>query len=99
MKKYFFEAQKKQLEKQVEPLYVYCSKALCYVIANDEEEARKLALEKFREEYLGSGTVLGEPKVTNVVDLPVDWNYGYGDERRPGDQASLPDMWKEYEIR
>lgn len=46
MKKYFYEAQKKQLEKPTEPLYLCCAKAKCWVIAGSEAEAEVLAAEK-----------------------------------------------------
>ena len=92
MKKYFFEAQKKQLEKPTEPLYVYCAKARCFVYAENEEEAAVLAEKKFQEKYYGSGTILGKPVLTKCADLPVDWSYGYGDERKSGDTASIGDL-------
>ena len=92
MKKYFFEAAKKQLEKPTEPLYVNCAKAKCWVIAEDDAQAAVLAAKKLQEKYAGSGTVLGTPVVTKCVDLPVDWSYGYGDERKSGDTASIGDL-------
>jgi hypothetical protein len=92
MKKYFFEAAKKQLEKPTEPLYINCAKAKCWVIAEDEAQAAVLASEKLHKQYDGSGTVLGKPSITKVVDLPVDWSYGYGDERKSGDTASIGDL-------
>lgn len=85
MKKYFYEAQKKQLEKPTEPFYVYCAPAKCFVTAESEEEAAVLAQKKLTEQYQGTGVVLGKPVLTKVADLPVDWSYGYGDERKSGD--------------
>lgn len=87
MKKYFFEAQKRQLEKPTEPLYVSCAKAVCTVLAENEAEALVLAEQKFRTQYHGTGVVLGRPVVTKTAELPVDWNYGYDDSRRTGSAA------------
>ena len=84
MKKYFFEARRTQHEKPTEPKQFLCAPARTYVIAENEEEAKKLAAVKFRNEYYATGYLLGELKITNVVDLPVDWQYGYGDDRKAG---------------
>lgn len=92
MKKYYFNAQKKQLEKPTEPLYVNCAPATCWVIAENEAEALELAEKKFRAKYHGSGTVLGKPVMTKCVELPVDWSYGYGDERRSGSTDEIGDL-------
>ncbi len=92
MKKYYYEAQKKQLEKPTEPNYLYCSTAKCWVIAENEAEAAVLAEQKLHEAYYGSGTVLGKPVLTKSAELPVDWSYGYGDERKSGDTASIGDL-------
>ena len=92
MKKYYFEAQKKQLEKPTEPSYVYCAPAKCFVLAESEAEAAVLAEKKLGEQYYGSGFVLGKPVLTKCVELPVDWSYGYGDERKSGDTASIGDL-------
>ena len=92
MKKYFYEAQKKQLEKPTEPLYLCCAKAKCWVIAGSEAEAEVLAAEKLHANYDGSGVVLGKPVLTKCVDLPVDWNYGYGDGRMSGSAKDMADL-------
>jgi hypothetical protein len=92
MKKYFYEAQKKQLEKPTEPLYVNCAKAVCYVLAENEAEAAVLAEKKLHAKYDGSGVVLGKAVLTKVAELPVDWSYGYGDERKSGETATLGDL-------
>ena len=84
MKKYFYQAQKKQLEKPTEPLYVYCAPAICWVIAENEDEAAELAAKKLHEKYDGTGVVLGTPVLTKTTDLPIDWSYGYGDARKSG---------------
>ena len=82
MKKYYFKAVRKQLEKPTEPLYANCAAARCWVHAESEEEAYAKAAEKFQAEYAGSGMAVGEPVLTKSAELPVDWNYGYGDERQ-----------------
>ncbi len=87
MKKYFYEAQKKQLEKPTEPLYVSCAKAVCFVCAESEAEAAVLAEKKLRAKYHGAGVVLGKPVLTKTAELPTDWNYGYGDARKAGTKA------------
>ena len=99
MKKYFYEAQKKQLEKPTEPLYVYCAKARCYVYAESEAEAEVLAAKKLDEKYHGSGVVLGKPVLTKTAERPVDWSYGYGDDRKSGDTASIGDLVGNHVIR
>ena len=92
MKKYFYEAQKKQLEKPTEPLYIGCAKARCWVLAENEDAAAVLAAAKLHEKYDGTGVVLGKPVLTKCVELPVDWSYGYGDARRSGDTAAIGDL-------
>ena len=92
MKKYFYEAQKKLLEKPTEPLYINCTTAKCWVLAENEAEAAEKAAAKLQAKYLGSGTVLGQPVLTKVAELPVDWSYGYGDERRIGATESIGDL-------
>ncbi len=84
MKKYFFEATKKQWEKPTEPKQYLCAAAAVTVCAEDEAEALELAKAKFRCKYLGSGTILGEIRLVDCKDFPEDWNYGYGDERKEG---------------
>lgn len=99
MKKYYFQAQKKQLEKPTEPSYVYCAPAKCFVLAESEAEAAVLAEKKLREMYHGTGVVLGKAELTKCAELPVDWSYGYGDERKSGDTASIGDLVGNYVIR
>lgn len=99
MKKYFVEAHKKQLEKPTEPYYINCATAKCWVIAENEAEALELGCKKLHAENDGTGVVLGKPFVTKCVDLPVDWSYGYGDERKSGDTASIGDLVGNYVIR
>ena len=92
MKKYFYEAPKKQLEKPTEPYYVCCATAKCWVLAENETEAFELASRKLHAENDGTGVVLGTPVLTKCAELPVDWSYGYGDARRSGDTASIGDL-------
>jgi len=99
MKKYYFQAQKKQLEKPTEPCYVCCAPARCFVLAESEAEAAVLAEKKLTEQYYGTGTVLGKPVLTKCAELPVDWSYGYGDERKSGDTASIGDLVGNHVIR
>ena len=99
MKKYYFEAAKKQLEKPTESNYVYCATAKCWVYAENETEAAKLASEKLHAANDGTGVVLGTPVMTKCAELPVDWSYGYGDERKSGDTASIGDLVGNYVIR
>ena len=40
MKKYYCEAQKKQLEKPTEPKYVFCTTAKCFVLAENDDDDR-----------------------------------------------------------
>lgn len=99
MKKFVFEAAKKQWEKPTEPKYVFCCTAKATVIAEDEAKAKALAEEKLKKEYCGSGTILGEVKFVASYDLPVDWSYGYGDQRKSGDTASIGDLVGNHMIR
>jgi hypothetical protein len=94
MKKFYFEADKKQWEKPTEPKYMFCATAKVWAVAETEEEARAIALEKLSAKYHGTGTILDDVhlRLTKSADLPVDWNYGYGDERgtgTPEDKAAL----------
>lgn len=91
MKRYFFEAERVQLEKPTELRYVFCAPAQTDVYAEDEVEARLLAEEKLHSQYEGTGVRLGEMYLTDIASLPADWSYGYGDERKRGDTASIPD--------
>jgi hypothetical protein len=92
LKKYTFEAPRVQWEKPTEPKYIFCRTATVTVLAASEAEATALAGEKLKKEYAGTGMLLGEAKLLSVVDLPVDWSYGYGDERKSGATASLGDL-------
>ncbi len=91
MKRYFFEADKRQLEKPTEPKYLFCAPAKTAVYAESEEEARALAAEKLRSAYAGTGRLLGEIRLMDIESLPVDWSYGYGDARKSGDTDSIGD--------
>ena len=84
MKNYHFTAEKKQWEKPTEPKYVFCPPAAVTVTAETEEEARALAEAMLREEYYGTGVLLGQVKLSGITELAVDWNYGYGDDRGSG---------------
>ena len=93
MKKYIFETKKKQWEKPTEPKYVFCATAKCTVFAESLEEAKKIAVDKLTRQYLGSGirflddiTLLGE------YELPVDWSYGYGKDRKTGTTKEIGDL-------
>ena len=92
MKKYQFEAYRKQLEKPTEPKYIFNTTAKVFVIAQDEAEAKVLAEDKLREEYYGSGIALGEPILSGCWELPVDWSYGYGDDRKSGATETIGDL-------
>ena len=95
MKKYFFELDKKQLEKPTEPMYVFCAPARVWAMAESEEEARALALEKLNAKYHASGVYLGKDlRLTKAAELPVDWNYGYGDERLAGSEEDKAALWQ-----
>ena len=87
MKKYFFEADKKQWEKPTERKYVFCAPARVWAVAGTEEEARVLALEKLAAKYGCTGTIIDDEhlRLIKSVDLAEDWNYGYGDARGTGD--------------
>ena len=84
MKKYFFEARITQHEKPTEPKQFLCAPAKTFVFADDDEAAKKLAAAKLRNEFYGTGYLLGELKITKITDLPVDWQYGYDDDRKAG---------------
>lgn len=89
MKKYVFEATKKQWEKPTELKQYFVKPASVIVYAETEEEAKKLATEKLACQYYGSGTILGEAHFVRCDELPVDWSYGYGDERTSGSDADI----------
>ncbi len=88
MKKFFFEVDKKQLEKPTEPKYVFCAPARVWAEAETEAEARVLAAEKLNAKYHGTGTLLGQDlRLTKATEEAVDWNYGYGNDRLAGTAA------------
>ncbi len=89
MKKYFFEASKKQLEKPTEPKYLFCPAASLTVLAEDEKEALEKARKGFRCRFLATGVYLGEIRMTGSRELDADWNYGYGDGRGCGTAEEL----------
>lgn len=94
MKKFYFEADRKQWEKPTEPKYMFCATAKVWAVAETEEEARAIALRKLADKYDGTGILLDEPRLrlTKSAELPVDWSYGYGDARSTGtpeDKAAL----------
>ena len=94
MKKYFFEADKKQWEKPTEPKYRFCAPARVWAVAETEEEARAIAARILQDGFGGTGTLVDDAhiRLTKVTDLPVDWNYGYGSARGTGtaeDKAAL----------
>lgn len=99
MKRYYFEADKKQWEKPTEPKYVFCATAKTDVYADDEQEARILAESKLRDAYHGTGVLLGEIRLVDVKPLPADWSYGYDEERQTGDTDSIPDRLVGHVIR
>ncbi len=92
MKKYVFEAAKKQLDRTTESLYEFCPPATITICAAKKNDALKKAKAALHDKYVGTGFVLGEVKLVSENDLPVDWNYGYGDKRGKGtakDKAAL----------
>ena len=96
MKKYFFEVDKKQLEKPTEPEYMFCAPARVWAAAETEEEARKLAWEKLNAKYHGTGMLLGcDLRLTKATDPAEDWNYGYGDGRKKGNAKDKKALWAE----
>ena len=99
MKKYYYEAKKLLLDRPTEPNYLFCAPARTWVIAENEEQALELARKSLVQEYHGSGIALNEPYLTKVVDLPVDWNYGYGDDRHPNPTEDLAVLTAEFVIR
>ena len=86
MKKYIFEAAKKQWEKPTEPKYVFCPEGRIGVFAETEEEALALAKKKLREGFLGTAwTVvmdLTHPSVTYYARRHFDKPFYYPLKRR-----------------
>ncbi|MCD7749140.1 MAG: hypothetical protein LUH42_03705 [Oscillospiraceae bacterium] len=92
MKKYIYEAAKTQREKPTEPNYLFCAPAQTAVVAANEAEAKALAEKSFRDEFHGTGVLLGEAKLVASYDLAVDWSYGYDDQRRSGPTGGIGDL-------
>ena len=97
MKKYFFEADRKQWEKPTEPKYLFCAPAKTWAIAETEEEARIVALRNLRDVYHATGLLVDDShlRMTKAVDLPTDWNYGYGAGRKTGSAADREALIRE----
>lgn len=76
MKKYLFEATKRQWEKPTEPKQYLCAAAKTAVCAESAEEAKALAEKKLCKQYKGSGTVLGQVRLVGEYDLAVTWDGG-----------------------
>lgn len=87
MKKYIYEAARVQWEKPTEPKSRFCAPATVIVYAEDETEAIQMADKQLTDAYLGTGVLLQDLHLVDSCDLPVDWNYGYGDERGTGTPA------------
>ena len=98
MKKYLFEASRKQWEKPTEPKAVFCPPVWIAVLADSEEEALEKADRELTREYFGTGALLYGLKLTGVYDLPVDWNYGYGKDRGTGTQADMDALYADNKI-
>ena len=94
MKKYLFEASRRQWEKPTEPKAVFCPPVWISVLADSEEEALEKADRELTKEYFGTGVILHSLKLTGAYDLPVDWNYGYGDERLSGTAEEKAALWQ-----
>ena len=100
MKKYFYEADKRLKEKAYQSYArVHTMPAVIIVYAESEKDAEKLAREKLRAIYQGSGVLLENFRLARCADVPVDWSYGYGDERRSGDTDGIPDTVGNSQIR
>lgn len=99
MKKYVYEASKKQLEKPTEPNYMFCSTTKVTVYAETEDAAQAMAEAKLHELHDGTGVVLSEARFVRCDELPADWNYGYGDERKSGSAADRSELSAKNVIR
>ncbi len=100
MKKYIYEAPKTQWEKPEIADYIFCAPAEISVLASSEDEAMELARTKIQKQYTGSGQLLlSGLRLVASYDLPVDWSYGYGDERKTGHVPQEIDTVSCYEIR
>lgn len=74
MKKYIFEATKRQWEKPTEPKQLFVADAQVAVCAESEDEAMEKAARKLDHKYKGKGTVLGKIRLIKTYDLAETWN-------------------------
>lgn len=95
MKKYYFEITRKLQEKATERCNMFKAPGRCWVIAENEAEARKAAFCKLRCKHYGTGILIYPDSLTltEAVDLPVDWNYGYGEGRGTGTAEDKAALW------
>ena len=95
MKKFYFEITRKLLEKPTEPKNLFKAPGRCWVIAEDEAEARKLAFCKLRCKHYGTGILIYPDSLTltATAELPTDWNYGYGEARGTGTAEDKAALW------
>jgi len=92
MKKYIYEAGQKLLDRPTQNNYLFVPTVKITVIAENETEAIEKADRELTKEYLGTGIWLYDLHLVRSYELPVDWSYGYGDERGTGtaeDKAAL----------
>ena len=88
-RKYLFEAAKTLAERSYPGPYQFVAPAQVLVLASDETEAREKAAAKLKKAWQGTGVQLGELKLVRSDALPVDWSYGYGDDRKTGSVSDL----------
>lgn len=81
MKRYVFEADKHLHEKTREPKYIFTPHARIAVYAENDDEALEKARAGLDREYHGTGILLGAMRPVKADEVPVDWNYGYGEGR------------------
>ena len=96
-KKYLFEAEKSLTERSYPGPYLFVAPAQVSVLASDEEDARQKAAAKLQKAWHGTGVELGELTLVRSDALPVDWSYGYGDDRKSG--SNISDLVGQSEIR
>lgn len=85
LKKYVYESDIQRREKPMEYKYMFAKPCAVTVYAENEEHALKLATGAIKTRLYQTGILpVGEPRLVRVDDLPVDWSYGYGDERVAG---------------
>ena len=94
MKYFIFEADRTQWEKPTEAKYVFCPPARIKVFAENKRQAVKLAQERAREQFAGTGVLTGTLRLVQTQDEPVDWSYGYGDARSKGTKKVLNELGK-----